>query len=486
MEAPLHKSSSVQSIDPHNAEAMDVKTYGTVVAVAMTLNFMIGTGAFGLPYAFAVAGVGLTSMFLIVGWASALITMNYTIESMARAEGVVTSTKKTVNPDNHMTYRKFDFATIGQVFAGKIGFTFVQTVLVLYCFGSLWSYASIFASSLSSIFYTYVLDDSCDVYSPTAGSGCLDAYLGFMVLFAIMSINFVLMDLGDQAGIQKFLAVYRIVALMVMLTTLAVKLGIDGMDSVTARLQARQNWSFNWHNFSAGFGPTLLALNCQYNMPNALQPLHQDKKQHARAITFGSMTLAAFCYLMLGLLGSIAFDNVNPLASLMWSDYSGCGNGWDKCESGKATWFGSIIHILVLMGPVMNVTSSFPMVGITVGGNIYPSLPKSITAPLGPHKSQSLARLIAIIPPLVLATAFKKIDAIFTVAGVFGFALGLIIPAWFQVVGIKYFRRRYKSDKAEMTSFSIPIISSLEFSTVFLGLTFVITAIALLSLVGFF
>ncbi|EQC41620.1 hypothetical protein SDRG_01578 [Saprolegnia diclina VS20] len=484
MEAPLTKGASCQTLNPLDASAMGVKTYGPVVAVAMTLNYMIGTGCFGLPYAFSVAGIGLTSIFLILGFIAALITMNYTIEAMARAEGVM-STGKDAQPENRLTYRKIDFSVIGEIFAGRTGYAIVQTVLVLYCLGSLWSYASIFASSMASIFHTFVVGDFCDAYAANASGGCLEAYYGFMAVFSVISIVLVLMDLGDQATIQKFLSAYRILAFALMLVTITVKLGVDGADAITTRLASRQHWAFNLHNFSAGFGPTLLALNCQYNMPDALQPLEQSAKGKSRAITFIAMTVSAICYFLLGLLGALAFDDVNPLASLMWSDYTGCGNGWSKCPSGNPTWFGWCVHIVILMFPVVNVTSTFPMVGLTVGGNILTSLPKSITAPLGPSGARNLSRLIAAIPPLVLATLFKKLDAIFTFAGFFGFALGLIIPAWFQVIGTKFFRRVYGNLEAAATPFDLPIVSSLEFSTVFLGLTFIVTFIALFSLVGF-
>ncbi|OQS01584.1 hypothetical protein ACHHYP_00578 [Achlya hypogyna] len=487
MEAPLAKSSSsVQSVDLLDSSAMGVKTYGSFVAVATTFNYMIGTGCFGLPYAFASAGIGLTSIFLIVGFFGALITMNYTLESMARADGVLTAGKMTaVPPEARLTYRKIDFSEIGEVFAGKSGFITVQAVLCIYCLGSLWSYASIYASSVASIFYSYALNDSCDAYAINASTGCLNAYYGAMVIFSVLSIILVLMDLGDQQMLQKFLSAYRIVAFTLMLVTLTVKLVVDGSDAISARLDARGAWAFNLHNFSTGFGPTLLALNCQYNMPNALQPLEAKEKKNARLITFGSMTAAGICYFLLGLLGALAFDNVNPLASLMWSDFTGCGNGWGECASGGASWLGAIVHIVILMFPVVNVTSAFPMVGLTVGCNILPSLPKSITAPLGTHRTHVLSRLIAVVPPLILAAVFKKIDAIFTFAGFFGFALGLIIPAGFQVVGLLFCRRVYGSIDAAWTPFTAPGVSSLGFSVSFLVFTFVVTLVALFSLVGF-
>ncbi|KDO29770.1 hypothetical protein SPRG_04887 [Saprolegnia parasitica CBS 223.65] len=480
MEAPLVKT-GLSSVDSTDAEAMGVKTFGPVLTVAMALNYMIGTGCFGLPYAFSIAGIGLTSLFVIVGYMGALITQNYTLEAMARADGVATAAPGAL-PLNRLTFNKYGFSRIGEIFDGKRGYVTVQSVLVCYCLGSLWSYASIFASSTASVFFTYVLDDVCDVYAPHTSIGCMEAYYICMLLFTVMTITLVLMDLGDQAVIQKFLSAYRIIAFGIMFVTMAFKLSVDGASAVSDRLAAREHWAFNLRNFGAGFGPTLLALNCQYNMPDLLQPLEFSKKGLVRRITYTSISISAFCYFMLGFLGSIAFDNVNPLATLMWTDFSGCGNGWSVCASGRPTWYGSVVHIIVVMFPVMNVASSFPMIGLTVAGNILPSLPKAITAPLGPRRTQDFSRVLAVTPPLLLATIFKKLDAIFTYAGILGFAIGLIIPSWFQVVSVKYCRRVYGNTEAEKTPFTAPVLSSLAFSTGFLYAMFVVTFVAVVSL----
>ncbi|ETW04713.1 hypothetical protein H310_03866 [Aphanomyces invadans] len=469
-------------LNPLDPAAMGVRPFGAVVAVAMTLNYMIGTGCFGLPFAFASAGLGLTATFLILGFAGALITMNYTLESMARAEGIVSHTTVGNLPDNCLTYRRINFSEIGGLFARDMGYHIVQTVMLFYCLGSLWAYASIFASSIASFVFTYAWGESCNVYAIDASIPCIDMYYISMALFTVLVVVLVLMDMGDQAMIQKFLSVYRIVALSVMLVTLFIKLAHDGKDLVVARVASRGEWAFNWHNFSAGFGPTLLALNCQYNMPTALQPLHASEKLKARKITFIAMTVSAVFYLLLGVLGAIAFDEVNPLASLMWLDYTGCGNGWSRCPPESPAWIGLVVHVLVIMFPVVNITSTYPLVGLTVGGNILTSLPKTWTAPMSPSRAWMLARLMATLPPLVLAALFKKLDAIFTYAGFLGFGLGLIIPAWFQVIGIKYCRRTFKSNLAAMTPFGLPFLSSLEFATVFLYLSFLVTAVALVSL----
>ncbi|KAJ0408922.1 hypothetical protein ATCC90586_005959 [Pythium insidiosum] len=461
--------------NPADPSAFGVKPYGPSVALAMALNFIIGTGCFGLPYAFKEAGIALSLTLMLVGVAGAVITMNYTLESLARAEGVCAATRGG-GPLHHLTYRKFDFATVGEMFAGKVGKIVVQIVLGLYGIGALWSYASVFASSMASLFFSYIMGDTCDAYASAPSTGCLNAYYVSMAVFSVIVISMVLLDISEQASVQKILSAYRVVALTVMLVTMIIKLSVDGSDMLHTRFT--RVGTFNWANFGKGFGPTLLALNCQYNMPDALQPL--DPKRSARQVAFGALLVAGSFYLLVGLLGALAFDDINPLASLMWGDYTGCGNGWAKCD-GKNV-FGTIVQLVVLIFPVVNVTSTYPMVGVTVGDNMLMSMPKSVTASLSPSVARGVCRLMAAVPPLLLAFVFKKLDFIFAVAGLFGFLLGLSIPCWFQVIGSRYCQRVWGFSGASITPFTQPWISSIGFASTYLVITFGILGVAIATL----
>lgn len=220
-----------------DGDHMAVKPYSPAVTLAMALNYIIGTGCFGLPYAFMEAGIGLSLTLMIVGVIGSLLTMNYTLESLARAEGVCAATGGGV-PRHQITYRKFEFATIAEMFVGRWGKAAVQLVMGSYCIGSLWSYASVFSSSTASLFFSYVLGESCDVYGDAPSSGCLDGYYVFMAIFSAIVLSMVLMDISDQALVQKFLSVYRIVAFALMLITMLVKVLSDGGDLVAARYSA--------------------------------------------------------------------------------------------------------------------------------------------------------------------------------------------------------------------------------------------------------
>jgi hypothetical protein len=93
-----------------------------------------------------------------------------------------------------------------------------------------------------------------------------------------------------------------------------------------------------------------------------------------------------------------------------------------------------------------------------------------------------MCRLAVAVPPILLAVVFKKLDFIFSVAGLFGFLLGLSIPCWFQVVGTRYCQRVWGFKGASVTPFTAPVISSVPFAGTFLVLTFGILAVAIATL----
>ncbi|KAG3095532.1 hypothetical protein PI124_g10742 [Phytophthora idaei] len=171
---------------------------------------------------------------------------------------------------------------------------------------------------------------------------------------------------------------------VLIVVVMTVKVASDGSEAVASRYAAIG--TVNWGNFGKAFGPTLLALNCQYNILDALQPL--DSKSKARFVAFAVLLIAGTCYLLVGLLGTLSFDKINPLATLMWSSYTGCGNGWEECEHLNPV--GIIVQLIILLFPVINVESAYPMVGVTAGDNMFMSFPSHRTDRFGEKITRSM------------------------------------------------------------------------------------------------
>ena len=68
-------------------------TISTPTAFAVTVNYIIGTGAFGLPYGVMQAGTLLSFVCIAVFTLVSSICLCYVIESMARAGGVLQAEK---------------------------------------------------------------------------------------------------------------------------------------------------------------------------------------------------------------------------------------------------------------------------------------------------------------------------------------------------------------------------------------------------------
>jgi len=463
------------------ASLRGVKPYNNYTGFAICLNYVVGTGCFGLPYAFSKAGFGLNAFLLLFGGALATISANYTCEFLARSEGVTSFRPDQGNgkPHHRITFRRFDFAMVAEIFTGIYGRMFVQCAIVVNCLGTLWSFSSIFASSTASMFCSYILAAECDIYISDPSQTCLMAYFASMGFFAILVVSLVLMDISEQAAVQRYMTIYRIVAMSIMLSTLAAKIYIDGYDQVSARASNIGSWNFS--EFSKGFGPSMLALNCHYNIPNVLQPL--ESKRNARTVTMSALSLSLVLYILLGILGALAFEEVSPMVSLNWSTFTACGNGWTDCSKtsdGDVYFFrasGALIHLLILLFPVLNIVSAYPMIGVTLGDNYKMSVPEDFVRRFGSRNVTAAMRMLAVLPPMILAATFKKLGTIFAVAGIFGFFLQLTIPCYLQISSQDYCNKLFGQGSWK-TQYSVPLISNPVFVQILFVFSFIIVAVA--------
>ncbi|KAJ8608580.1 hypothetical protein CTAYLR_005959 [Chrysophaeum taylorii] len=391
-------------------EEEKVRTYGSLNGFAVVLNYIIGTGCFGLPYAFHAAGLGTTSLCVVIGAAMTSVSVTYVLEAMARAEGLRVGAWP---PRHRVANRKYDFATMGRVFGGIPGKIVVQLTLLFYCGGALWSYASVFGSTAASMSF------GCDVYRDDT---CLPAYSAWTLVFGGVVSALALADLGDQSVLQSWLTLYRIIALVLMLTTMGARLANSPREPPPALFRG-------WRRAASGFGPSILAITVQYCLPDAVQPLAD--KRAATAVTYAALLVSAVFYLALGIMGALTFrDTVNPLASLNWTTFTACGHTlWDACPQNASfarVAAGCLVRLVVLLFPAINVFSVYPLVAVTMGNNIatagIPRVP---------------ARLLAAVPPLLCALVFQRLDRILSIAGLLGFVLGLTVPAYFQIESLK-------------------------------------------------
>eukprot|EP00466_Bigelowiella_natans_P013814 jgi/Bigna1/56269/estExt_Genewise1Plus.C_900038 len=438
-----------------------ITPYSDLTGFAMCMNYIVGTGCFGLPFAFAEAGLAMNTCLLLGGGILAMISMNYTIEFLARAEAI-SSLRPGQAPNHRITFRRFDFLKVSGIFAGRTGTLLMQIPLFISALGTLWSFSSMFSSSTANVFTTYFLSKHCNVYRSDPTSQCVSTYLLFMGIFAAVVIFLVLMDMSEQATVQKYLTLYRVLALGAMFVTLVVKVNEDGLPAMEHR--ARLIGAWNLGEFAKGFGPCMLAINCHYNIPNVIQPLRS--KANVRVVPQLALGVAIVLYLFLGILGALAFDNISPMVSLNWASYTACGGGWDLCiddaaapyYAGARRIYAHTIRLFIVLFPVFNIISTYPMICLTLGDNITLAVPDSVKRRISHTTVTGIARICCVLPPIALAAVFKKLDVIFSIAGIFGFTLQLTMPCYLNLLTIDYCEETYGKGSS-VTPFSLGFLS---------------------------
>ena len=341
------------------------------------------------------------------------------------------------------------------------------TQLCLQCYGvgTLCAYASVFGSSVASWRV-----EQCDP-SVTLDVHCLETYDLSVMVFGAVVVALSFVDFGDQRIFQATLSAYRIASLVTVIVTALLKIcQEDGLQKVSERAQTIG--FFNYRSFGYGLGPTLLALNCQYNMPDVLQPLRN--KSEAPYAAFGAQAVAALLYVCLGLVTALAFDEVHPLATLNWRYY---GIHW-----GSSSFLSKyILRTLVLFSPVANVLSAYPLVGRTLAENGLAALGSGVART---PKTVNCARLLTTVPPILLAVIFKHLATVFSITGLFGLIVGLSVPAMLQIGSLLYCRRHFGVDPAAtLTPYSSKCIPpSTSLASLYLAFTLFATAIAVITL----
>jgi len=272
-------------------------------------------------------------------------------------------------------------------------------------------------------------------------------YYGCLLVFGVFVVIVSLMDVSEQAGLQRVMTGYRGVAFLLMIISVVWALFYPNPFDPKASegfLHVSNLNVVKWAGFGTMFSFTAVSFNVQYNLPDVIQPVRaSDKKKIAKVVALG-MLVATLFYLFLGWVSALLFGpKTLALVTLNWEHYSGVTGGWG---GGPTTWWATLIKLAIIFFPVMNVLSSYPLVAVTLGDNLLYLLPDSFISAKGSSVSPNLRksfRLLASVPPVLAAAMVYNLGKILTLTGLFAFFLELTIPAILQLLSIRYMQRKY-------------------------------------------
>ena len=471
------------------------KSFSVTVALAFTLNYIIGTGFLTLPWSFNEAGWVLGAMTLLIMTVFSIFSANMLVETMARADasfrllhgsasqdelcidnelhssvewnGYQSIIKKykddksktkfnigrldgsydeydehiddideddlnsiRISKDNRVTGtklcivgdRKFEIPELCEMFLGVRGRDAYMITIVLYLYGTLWAYSTVFSTALSS-------------YIPFSNS-----YIWYLILFSLFVIPISLLDLTEQILVQVSLSFCRIIMIVLMVYTI-----------LDAEINQRNDFSNFVHNYDTT-SPTnwfrlsklhvLLPIAAFANIfHHAIPGLAQPIKDKSKVPEVFKITLL-ICYVSYTFIGCIIsrYFGVNTCvsANLNWKYYEGNvenGDDFNPSIFVKATVF------FIVLFPAIDVSSAFPLNAVTLGDSLMSSFYGAKVHEIENIRPvKILFRLFAAVPPIAAATMNLHLGTITDFTGLAGFAIAFIFPALLAQSSEKFFR----------------------------------------------
>eukprot|EP00271_Cylindrocystis_brebissonii_P016414 TRINITY_DN3993_c0_g1_i1.p1 TRINITY_DN3993_c0_g1~~TRINITY_DN3993_c0_g1_i1.p1 ORF type:complete len:523 (+),score=78.09 TRINITY_DN3993_c0_g1_i1:741-2309(+) len=426
------------------AGAADSSTYSPVVALIYVFNLVVGTGALALPSVLTSGGWYLGSLFLLLVACLSYVGVTFMVESMAAANAILFMDGKAAMPasddkasgtgegDSLLAASDVEGASLGktssmfeivkrtelgqmaEMFFPRWGRVFFYAALILYLFGDAAIYCTFVPRSLVGFAYG-------EAAPPWAFSA-------FLLLFVLLIVPFCFFDFQKTKVLQVGTMAIRNAALLTIVTLAAVAIWREGP-------RAKGVPNFKIQALPNLFGGAVYAFMCHHSLPGIITPMRQ--KALIPLVLKTAFIIIFVIYLMLFLSCGIAFgtDSEDPITF--------------NFPPEKYGYVGDLLFLF----PVFTLSSSFPILAITLRNNLDtllqlllpprggPQTPREKSGLLSPVASveRSLNRriavtLLAVAPPIAscLIAEHNGIDvnSLVGLTGAYaGAAVMFIIPA---------------------------------------------------------
>ncbi|EFO63237.1 Amino acid transporter, putative [Giardia lamblia P15] len=444
-------------------------SYGTMIGIA--INYIIGTGALSLSITMGSTGVLMTVIILIIGSGITLFLAIYFTEVLARAyalarggfapedivnklheyESPVPTTVSaestsasaaignatidggkacnSLSPDYSLsTECEFCISELMKMFYGKPGFYIYQVSNLIYFFGTVWSYGNVVASSLTTIVPMTGLHGStgtweCDIDKMSkVGDACYTAYWIWLCIAMVIACVLIFFDLSQQKVLQTIFTGCRFatVALVLLFTIVGYSRGpysrtyANGHASSAIRIY---NTDIYW--IANQFSSIVFCQVCHHSIPEIIRPV---KKEHHGKVNFGFtityMVIFVITSLILFMCGSYFGTLGNGLLTLNFGQWN--GTDWNICAANKKFSPEVALGYIVRVLPPIYVTTAIPINALTMSNNLLSLFPLRLQKHLA---LIVFAKLISIIPAMMMAGLVKDLNKIVGFSGLTGFVI---------------------------------------------------------------
>lgn len=306
-----------------------------LVAVAFTLNYIVGTGFLTLPWAFSKAGCFLSILVLSGVLYFSIASSLFLLETMARAETMhslkhnettlLHDYQNNISKPNIIGNQKFEVTELCSIFLGTYGkriYTFCITVY-LYC--TLVAYSTVFANSFASHF--------------NIGES---SYFFYLSLFGCIVIPLSCMELSEQISIQVTLTFGRFLMFFFMILSVSYAFLFQNTPFQNISPTHGNFEDFHLDQLHIVLPVIVYANIFHHSIPALSHPV--ENKLQLGSIYTTSIMICFISYLVLGVVVSLYFGSLTPPSSnLLWVHYTGI--------YGTPSYLGSMIGMFVVIFP---------------------------------------------------------------------------------------------------------------------------------------
>lgn len=419
--------------------SIEPRQFSAFVVACFTLNYTMGTGILVLPWAFHKAGLILSTLCVVVVCILGMVCSDYMLSAIARAEAIQTvygdnvpaviqveetmvdSSSLLSGPhekDAHgktlLTVQKSKLETtdLCLLFLGRKAGRIYILCIILYVYGLLWTFATVFGKSMTEAFPIFTLSDE-------------DSYLIYVGVFALFVVPLSFIELREQVSVQVAMAFCRLIVVLIFVFTplfVAYNAGRPAGCSFNGQTDFEKPKLWDSSGFHLMIPVVNFAILFHHGIPSVAREA-DDKFNLHHNFSYTQLFCAA-SFLFVGFVDSWFFEKaVHQTVNLNWVTF-GCMTKW----SDVVAWISAFF---VLMFPCVDVVSAFPLHSIVLSSSLKSAFygrPKLLD-----RKKQiiinNLFKFFASVPPLIGALFVRNPGAVTDFTGLICFALLFLWPS---------------------------------------------------------
>lgn len=251
-----------------------------------------------------------------------------------------------------------------------------------------------------------------------------------ILLFACIVVPLSCMQLSEQVTIQVFMAFMRFLSLGCLLFGTIYAINVAPTSAIEAVPLVEPD------GIGLMLTTSIFAQLFQHSVPGLVRPLNESDKEKAPLIFGAALATTTVLYILIGVTSVVCFrQNINESVNLNFANFY-----WGKDPN--ACIVAVVVSKLIVLFPVLDTLSVFPLIAITLGNNLnafFPSVYKYLKSQLDQTDKKVVKqyaligwRLVAAIPPVIMANYVTNFSITLQIAGLCGIYVAFIIPALLQ------------------------------------------------------